>query len=122
MSNIEEKRYWESVFGFRTESKIDKRWVLRSNLDDKAHGSLRIVSHPDLKPGHLRAFVSFVTARRPKTTQEIELLKEEYKMEDVELEAYSFDEDIQTTDREYVDTYQNLEEMFGVEIFKRKKR
>jgi len=118
----EEIRFWDEVFGFRTESKIDKRWVLRSNVDDLSHGSLRIVSHPDLKPGHLRAYASFVTKRRKKKPEEIEELKEEYKIEDIELEAYSIDYDIETVDREYVDTYQELEKIFGVEIFRRRKK
>ena len=118
---MEEKRYWDEVIGFVSENKIDKRWVLRSNIDDKAHGSLRIVSHPDLKPGYLRAFVSFVTRRRKKSAKEINNLKNEYNMQDIELEAYSFDEEINTTDKQLEDTYQNLEEIFGVEIFKRKK-
>jgi hypothetical protein len=117
-----ELRYWDEVFGYKTESRIDKRWVLRSNVDELAHGSLRIVSHPDLKPGHLRAYASFVTKRRKKQPEELEKLKEEYKIEDIELEAYSIDYDIETVDREYVDTYQKLEETFGVEIFKRRKK
>lgn len=117
-----EKRYWEEVIGFVSENKIDKRWTLRSNIDDNAHGSLRIVSHPDLKPGHLRAIVSLVKSRSPKTKKEIELLMEEYKMSKIELEAYSIDENIETIDTIYSDTYQEIETMFGIEIFKRKKK
>ena len=119
---MEEQRYWDEVIGYISEYKVDKRWTLRSNIDDKAHGSLRIVSHPDLKAGHLRAMVSFVISRKPKTQEEIEFVMEEYQMTLIELEAYSFDENIVTRDIEHVDTYQELEKRFGVEIFRRKKR
>lgn len=118
---LEEQRYWEEVIGFISENKVDKRWVLRSNIDDNAHGSLRIVSHPDLKPGHLRAISSFVTSRKPKTEKEIKSLMKEFQMSKIELEVYSFDDDIKTIDNTHEDTYQELEKMFGVEIFKRKK-
>lgn len=117
-----EKRFWEEVIGFLSENQIDKRWTLRSNLDENAHGSLRIVSHPDLKPGHLRAIVSLVKSRKPKTEKEIEKLMEDFQMTKIELEAYSIDDDIETIDTRYVDTYQELEKMFGIEIFKRKKQ
>ena len=119
---VVEKRFWEEVIGYVSENKVDKRWTLRSNVDDKAHGSLRIVSHPDLKPGHLRAFISLVTSRKGKTKKEITKLMEKYKIEQHELEAYSIDEDIITIDNTYSDRYQELETMFGVEIFKRKKK
>jgi len=117
-----EERFWEEVIGYVTENQIDKRWTLRSNVDDKAHGSLRIVSHPDLKPGHLRAFISLVTSRKQKTEQETIDLMEKYKIEQHELEAYSINEDIITIDKTYSDRYQELETMFGVEIFKRRKK
>jgi hypothetical protein len=119
---MEEKRYWEEVVGFVTENKIDKRWILRSNVDDKAHGSLRIVSHPDLKPGHLRAFLMIITSRKKKSDEEIEKFIEEYKMESTEIEAYSVDEHLEKTDRVYEAPFQELEELFGVNIFPRKKR
>ena len=77
----DEVRFWDRVHGIMSEHDIDARWILRSTWDDKAHGSLRIVSHPDLKPGYLKAYAAFVTSRRPKNSQEMEQSVEEYKME-----------------------------------------
>ena len=121
MSEIKEK-YWERRPYVASEFKIDARWIFRE-VDDpndppKAWGSLRIVSHPDLRPGYLKAYSSFVTSRRPKTEEEIEQTKDAYKMEDIELEVYSVDEHITTQDFELIDTKRNLEERFGVTIFK----
>lgn len=112
------KRNWEKVHGYVTENEIDVRWILKEDDDDRAHGSLRIVSHPDLKPGYLRAYVSFVTKRRPKTKEEIEKTKEDYKMEDTELEIYSINEYIETVDNEIEDRFQDLQKLFQVSIFK----
>jgi len=117
MAEIED-RNWEKVHGYITENEVDVRWILRQPDDPKAHGSLRIVSHPDLKPGYLRAFVSFVTGRRPKTPEEIAFALDEYKMEETELEIYSIDEHITTVDRTLEDRFQDLEKLFGISIFK----
>lgn len=112
------KRNWEKVHGYVTENDVDVRWILKEDGDSRAHGSLRIVSHPDLKPGYLRAFVSFVTGRRPKTAEEIAFTLDEYKMEEKELEIYSIDDHITTSDSEMEDRYQDLEKLFDVKIFK----
>lgn len=110
-------RYWDPVIGFSSENRIDKRWILRQDGDSRSHGSLRIVSHPDLKPGHLRAFSSFVTKRTPKTSEEIAQSVKDYKMEEIELEVYSVNENLTTMEFEAVDRFQVLEEKFGVKIF-----
>lgn len=117
MIEDDEVRYWERITGFISENDIDAKWILKSNVNDKSHGSLRIVSHPDLPAGHLRAYASFVTGRRPKTQQEMLSDKENYLLEDGDLEIYSIDEHITTTDHVYEDTLQNLQKDFGVEIF-----
>lgn len=114
----EEVRYWERVHGIVTEHDIDARWILRSNWDEKAHGSLRIVSHPDLRPGYLKAFASFVTSRRPKTKEEIEQSVEDYKMDVVELEVYSVDEHVIVEHMpEFVAPKQEIERVYNVKIF-----
>jgi hypothetical protein len=114
---MEIKRQWERVRGFTSENKIDARWILREPGDDRAHGSLRIVSHPDLKPGYLRAFCSFVTSRKPKTQKEIEESIEEYQMDETELEVYSVHEHIKTNKIEYEAPLRELEERFQVKVF-----
>lgn len=111
--------YWEKVFGYVSENQVDARWILRYPNDSRAHGSLRIVSHPDLKPGYLRAYSTFVTSRRPKTREEIEKAVEEYKMQETELEIYSIDEHIETLERVLEDRYQELEKIFNVKVFGR---
>lgn len=111
------KRYWERVIGFTSENRVDARWVLRDPNDDHAHGSLRIVSHPDLKPGYLRSFCSFVTSRKPKTSEEISKSIKDYQMEEIELEIYSVNEKIKTQLIEYEAPFQELEEKFCVTIF-----
>lgn len=111
------KRNWEKVHGFVSENDVDVRWILKEDGDSRAHGSLRIVSHPDLKPGYLRAFVSFVTGRRPKTPEEIAYTLEKYKMEEHELEVYSIDEHITTVENTVEDRFQDLEKLFDVKIF-----
>lgn len=118
MSGSEIKRNWEKVHGYVTESEIDVRWILKEENDDRAHGSLRIVSHPDLKPGYLRAFVSFVTGRRPKTKEEIQETIENYKMDELELEIYSINEHVETVEQEIEDRFQDLQSLFDVNIFK----
>jgi hypothetical protein len=110
-------RYWERVRGYFTENRVDARWVLRDPKDDLAYGSLRIVSHPDLKPGYLRSFCTFVTSRKPKTEQEINKAIEDYQMDINELEVYSVDDNIKTDTIEYEAPFQELQKKFGVKIF-----
>lgn len=114
---MKEERYWEQIKGFISEHKVDGRWILRSNLDDRAYGSLRIVSHPDLKPGYLRSIWNVVTSRKPKTKQEIEKSVDDYQMDINELEIYSVNEHITTEERIYEAPFQELEKLFGVDIF-----
>lgn len=110
--------YWEKVRGFISENEIDVRWILRMPNDPRAYGSLRIVSHPDLKPGYLRAFSSIVVSRKPKTEEEIKNTIDQYQMDIPELEIYTLTEHIETYDTTYEDRYQELEKLFNVKIFK----
>lgn len=73
---------WVRKQGYVTECDIDARWILYYPNDDRPHGSLRIVSHPDLPPGHLRSFVSIVTKRSPKTPSELSKTLEQYGLLD----------------------------------------
>lgn len=69
---------WKRKYGYVSEFDIDARWVLYYPNDDRPHGSLRIVSHPDLPPGHLKSFVSIVTKRWDKTNDEVNKSLETY--------------------------------------------
>lgn len=109
--------HWERLKGFVSELRIDARWILRNNDDDKPYGSLRIVSHPDLPPGYLRAFFSYVTKIKPKTREEKIKTVEDYDVELVELEVYSIDNSIETENKSYEAPYKELEELFSVKIF-----
>ncbi len=113
----ENEFYWERIRGFITENDIDARWILRRNDDTKAHGSLRIVSHPDLKAGYLRAFWTIVTKRRPKTKEEILATVEQLQLDIKELELYSVDEHIETASRIIEEPLRKLEELFSIDIF-----
>ena len=109
--------YWDKLKGFITELRIDARWVLKENENDNPRGSLRIVSHPDLPPGHLRAIFTFMTSITEKTKEEKLKTVEDYQMEITELEVYSIHDDIKTDDQTYEAPYKELEEIFGVKIF-----
>ena len=111
------KRYWERLRGYTSENKIDARWVLRQDGDERAFGSLRIVSHPDLKPGYLRSIWTIVTSRKPKTDEEIAQSVEDYQMEAIELEVYSVHEHVTTEERTLEAPFQELEKIYGVNIF-----
>jgi len=110
-------RYWDRVRGFNSENRIDARWILREHGDHRAHGSLRIVSHPDLRPGYLRSFCRFITSRRPKTQEEIEKSIEDYQMDENELEVYSVNEHTTYQDIEHEAPLRELEERYGVKVF-----
>jgi hypothetical protein len=109
--------YWDRVRGFISENRIDARWVLREENTDKPYGSLRIVSHPDLPPGHLRSIFRFVVNRH--TRDDFEMIKatEDYQMSLTDLEVYSVDEETQTEEDSLVDIPKRLEEIFDVKIF-----
>lgn len=112
-----DKTYWDRVTGYLTELRVDARWVLRGNDDDKPYGSLRIVSHPDLRPGYLRAIFTYVTSILPKNFEEILMTVEDYHISEIELEVYSIEDKIDTDIKTYEAPFKELEELFGVEIF-----
>ena len=108
---------WDKLRGFVTELRVDARWVLRENGTEKPLGSLRIVSHPDLPPGYLRAIFTFVITIIDKTVHEKIQATEDYQMEITELEVYSVDENIKTEQKTYEAPFPELEEMFDIKIF-----
>lgn len=109
--------YWDRVRGFVSEHRVDARWVLRENETEKPLGSLRIVSHPDLDPGFLRAMFTYMTSIREKSQEEKLQTIEDYQMEIEELEVYSIHDDIKTETKKYEEPYKELEEMFNIKIF-----
>ena len=109
--------YWDRVRGFVSEHRVDARWVLRENETEKPLGSLRIVSHPDLDPGFLRAMFTYMTSIREKSQEEKLQTIEDYQMEIEELEVYSIHDDIKTETKKYEEPYKGLEEMFNIKIF-----
>jgi len=111
--------FWDRLRGFVTEHRVDARWVLRDNETEDPLGSLRIVSHPDLPPGHLRAMFTFMTSIREKTKEEKLQTIEDYQMEIEELEVYSIHDDIKTETQKYEAPYKELEEMFAVKVFEK---
>ena len=118
MENVDlDNTYWDRIRGFATENRVDARWVLRNSDTDKSYGSLRIVSHPDLPAGHLRAIFTYVLTIRKKSKEEKLQTIEDYQMEITELEVYSIAEDINTEMQKYEAPFKKLEEMFGVKIF-----
>ena len=109
--------YWDRLHGYVTELRVDSRWVLRGNDDDKSYGSLRIASHPDLPPGQLRAYFTYVTSIIPKTKEEKLKTIEDYQMELIELEVYSISDDIKSETKIYEAPFPELQELFDVKIF-----
>lgn len=109
--------YWDRVRGYVTELRVDARWTLKENDSDKPYGSLRIVSHPDLPAGFLRAIFTYVTTIRKKTKVEKIRTVEDYQIDMNELEVYSIDDDIKTETQKYEAPFKELQEMFGVKIF-----
>ena len=78
------------------------------------------MSHPDLPPGQLRAYFTYVTTIKPKTKEQKIKAIEDYQMEITEMEVYSIGDDIKTETKTYVAPFKELNEMFGVEIFDKK--
>lgn len=109
--------YWDRLRGFVTELRVDARWVLKENGTERPLGSLRIVSHPDLQPGYLRAIFTYVIEIREKTREEKLKTIEDYQMEITELEVYSIHEDTKTETKTYEAPFKELEEMFDLSIF-----
>ena len=111
--------YWDRLRGFVSEHRVDARWVLRENESENPLGSLRIVSHPDLPPGFLRAMFTYMTSIREKTKEEKLQTIEDYQMELEELEVYSVHDDIKTETQKYEAPYKELEEMFTIKVFEK---
>jgi len=109
--------HWVRLRGFVSELRIDSRWILRNDDDDKPYGSLRIVSHPDLQPGYLRAFFNYVTSVSVKSNEEKIQTVEDYDVQLIELEIYSIDNTIKTENKTFEAPYKELEELFAVKIF-----
>lgn len=114
--------YWENIVGYVSEildnpKGVDRRWMLKENNTHKPLGSLRIVSHPDCPPGQLRAFFTFVTSIRKKSTEEKLQTTEDYHVDIMELEIYSIDNEVKTDSLKYEAPFKELENLFGVKIF-----
>lgn len=109
--------YWDRLYDYPTELRIDARWVLRKYADDKTYGSLRIVSHPDLPPGYLRSFFRYVLDVKEKSDMEFIKTLEEYQMTPEETEVYSVDKDFKTESITYEAPFNELEGMFKIKIF-----
>ena len=109
--------YWDRLRGFVTELRVDARWVLREEKTDRPLGSLRIVSHPDLPPGNLRAVFTYVVTIEEKDEAQKMQATEDYQMEMEELEVYSVDDEIKTETEKIEAPYKELEEIFGVKVF-----
>lgn len=114
-----ENTYWERIRGYPTEHQIDARWKLRMNGSNRTLGSLRIVSHPDLPPGQLRAHFIYITDIKKKDENEIIQTIEDYQMKEEELEIYSVNEHIETEKETMIDYKNKLEEIFNVKIFEK---
>jgi hypothetical protein len=111
--------YWDRLRGFVTELRVDARWVLRDEESDKPYGSLRIVSHPDLPPGQLRAIFNYVVTIDEKSKAQKMQATEDYQMELTELEVYSVDEKIETQNETIEAPYKELEGIFSVKVFEK---
>lgn len=110
---------WERVRGHKTELRIDARWILKHIETDKSYGKLRIVSHPDLPPGYLRAIFMYVTLIRPRNQVEKLQATEDYQMEITELEVYGVEDEINTETKTYEAPIRELENMFGVKVIEK---
>lgn len=109
--------YWERYEDFLTENRVDARWLLKSSDDDKSYGSLRIVSHPDLRPGYLRAVYTVVTEISKRSKAEMLKVISDYKMDVKELEVFNVRDNIETETNEYEAPYKELEKLFSVKVF-----
>src|SRR5574343_2099114 len=109
---MEENDYWEKQNGFASEFRIDARWLLKKEGCYVIQGSLRIVSHPDLRPGYFRAYISLVKNISERKRSEILKMIEDNKMSELELEVYSVKDDFDVDNQIIEDTLKNLENMF----------
>lgn len=118
MENVDlSNTYWDRVRGFVTELRVDARWVLKDSNSEKSYGSLRIVSHPDLKPGYLRGIFNYVTTIKVKSNVEKLKTVEDYQVELAELEVYSINNAIATETQIYEAPFKELQNIFNVKIF-----
>jgi hypothetical protein len=118
MENVDlNNTYWEKLSGFPTEHRVDARWILKQTQSQKPCGSLRVVSHPDLPPGHLRAVFTYMVTVRNKSREEKIQTVEDYQVDHDELEVYSISEDIKTDQTKLEAPLSEIEETFGVKIF-----
>lgn len=113
-----ENTYWDRYDGFVSELRVDARWTLRDN-NDKAIGSLRIGSFPDLQTGYLRAIFTAITSMREKDISEKLQSLEDFKMEEDDLELYSIDNETKTETITHEAPFKELEQMFNVKVFKK---
>jgi hypothetical protein len=109
--------YWDRLYDYPSELNVDARWVLRKISNDRTYGSLRIVSHPDLPPAHLRAFFRYVLEIKDKTDIEYIKTLEAYQIKQEEMEIYSVDKDFKTDLLKYEAPFKELEEIFNIKIF-----
>lgn len=111
--------YWDKIdpLEYATENKLDVRWRLKKKGEKRNFGSLRIVDHPDLKPGHLRSHVYIIKSTKPKTNIEKMQIIKDYFIGLDELEVYSVDEHVEMEHNELVATKKELEEIYQVKIF-----
>jgi hypothetical protein len=114
-----ENTYWDRYDGFVSELRVDARWTLRDSDTDKALGSLRIGSFPDLQTGYLRAIFVVVTSIREKNIREQLQSFEDFRMTEDELELYSVDNDTKTETITHEAPFKELEKLFNVKIFKK---
>lgn len=109
--------YWDKVTGYFTELRIDSRWILRDIKNNKPLGSLRIVSHPDLQPGYLRAMISVIDSVKLKNNIDIIKFIEDYKVDEKDLEIYSIDREFNVINNTVEAPLKEIEKMFNVKIF-----
>lgn len=109
--------YWDRIRGYVSEMRVDSRWILRDEENDKPYGSLRIVSHPDLPPGHLRSIFYYVINKKKKSDYEILQTIEDYQLEMTDLEIFSVDENIETEKDIYEAPLRELEDLYGIKVF-----
>lgn len=109
--------YWERIRGYPTELRVDARWLLRMDGSERTWGSLRIVSHPDLPAGYLRAFFTFVKDIKRRSEEDQLKTIEDYQMDIKELEVYSIDEDLETESETYEAPFKELEQLFDIKVF-----
>lgn len=114
-----ENLYWERIKVVFTEHDVDARWLLKNKKDSKTYGSLRIVSHPDLKPGHLRSHCVLVNEIKERTKKQIQKAIDDYKMKEDELEVYSVKDEFVTDTNIIEAPLRELENMFQVKVFEK---